>query len=60
MTAWMNCPRCDAVVDEYETDCSGCKLQQIWKHDWTLVSEEVFDFMTTGTDPRMPPRSDSG
>ena len=60
MTMWIHCVRCGGVVDEFEEDCSQCGLQNIWSYHHALINDVVIDFMTTGTDPRMAPRSDSG
>ena len=62
MTMWNYCPRCGIVYDEFEIRCSGCKLsvEDIKYVEDRIVSNDMVDFMTTGTDPRLTPRSDSG
>ena len=62
MTIWSYCPRCNSIYDEFELKCSGCNLtvQDIQSVENHLINNEVVDFMTTGTDPRLAPRSDSG
>ena len=62
MTIWSYCPRCNAIYDEFELRCSGCNLsvKDIKNIEENLINDEVVDFMTTGTDPRLAPRSDSG
>ena len=62
MTIWSYCPRCNAIYDEFELKCSGCNLsvQDIQCVEDGLLNNEVVEFMTTGTDPRLAPRSDSG
>ena len=62
MTIWNYCPRCNVVYDEFEVRCSGCNLsaQDIQYVEDRLINNEVVEFMTTGTDPRLAPRSDSG
>jgi len=62
MTIWSYCPRCSAIYDEFELKCSGCGLsvQDIKYIEDRLLNNEIVEFMTTGTDPRLAPRSDSG
>jgi len=62
MSIWSYCPRCNAIYDEFELKCSGCKLsvKDIEYVKDRLLNNEVVEFMTTGTDPRLAPRSDSG
>jgi len=62
MTIWNHCPRCSSVYDEFEIRCSGCNLtvEDIRYIEDRLVTNEIVEFMTTGTDPRLAPRSDSG
>ena len=62
MTIWSYCPRCNAIYDEFELKCSGCNLsvKDIEYVKDRLLNNEVVEFMTTGTDPRLAPRSDSG
>ena len=62
MTIWSYCPRCNAIYDEFELKCSGCNLsvEDIEYVKDRLLNNEVVEFMTTGTDPRLAPRSDSG
>ena len=62
MTIWSYCPRCSVIYDEFELRCSGCSLtvQDIRRVEDHLTNNEVVEFMTTGTDPRLAPRSDSG
>ena len=62
MTIWSYCPRCNSVYDEFEIRCSGCNLtvEDIRYIEDRLVTNEIVEFMTTGTDPRLAPRSDSG
>ena len=62
MTIWSYCPRCNAIYDEFELRCSSCKLsvKDIKNIEEMLINDEIVDFMTTGTDPRLAPRSDSG
>ncbi len=60
MTLWIYCPRCGKAVDEFEERCAHCDLGGIWEHNWRIISEELEDFMTTGTPPNMVPRADNG
>ena len=62
MTIWSYCPRCSVIYDEVELRCSGCNLlvTDIKNIEEKLINDEIVDFMTTGTDPRLAPRSDSG
>ena len=62
MTIWSYCTRCIVIYDEFELRCSGCNLlvTDIKNIEEKLINDEIVDFMTTGTDPRLAPRSDSG
>ena len=62
MTIWNYCPRCNAIYDEFELKCSRCSLsvQDIKTVEDHLISSDIVAFMTTGTDPRLAHRSDSG
>ena len=52
----IKCPRCNSEIADESIGCPQCD-STIYK---TILDYDMIDFMTTGTDPRLAPRSDSG
>ena len=51
----IKCPQCNSEIAD-KSSCPQCDLAK-YK---TILDYDMIDFMTTGTDPRLAPRSDSG
>ena len=63
----IKCPQCNSeilvvnipvngIINDKSISCPQCD-SAIYK---TTLDHDMIDFMTTGTDPRLAPRSDSG
>ena len=52
----IKCQRCNTEIINKSMFCPQCNAI-IYEN---LLDYEMVDFMTTGTDPRLPPRSDAG
>ena len=59
MAYWMYCSQCESPVEEFASYCSTCKCT-VDKLEVIRMDYETLEFMTEATDPRRPPRSDSG
>ena len=63
MVRMVYCAKCrernNLADNVYEAKCAKCEIT-IRDIDYSIVSVDVFDFMTLGTDFRMPPRADNG
>jgi len=62
MIKWVYCATCgelNNVDSDTEAQCVKCATP-IRDVDYTMVNLDIFDFMTLGTDVRMPPRADNG
>jgi len=53
----IKCQQCNTeIINNKSISCPVCGT--IWYE--AILDREIIDFMTTGTDPRLAPRSDSG
>ena len=52
----IQCPQCNSEITDKLISCPQCD-STIYE---TMLDYDMIDFMTTGTDPRLAPRSDSG
>jgi len=60
MIEWKMCPRCLKIIfDNNIIKCITCNVT-MRQYNYEPLDHEMVDFMTTGTDPRLSPRADSG
>jgi len=53
----IQCPQCNAEIITNSLLCSSCGTII---YESIILDCNIIEFMTTGTDPRLAPRSDSG
>ena len=54
------CPKCLKIIfDNNSIKCITCDVT-MRQYNYEPLDHEMVDFMTTGTDPRLAPRADSG
>ena len=54
----IKCPQCNSEITDESIGCRKC-ASTISRYT-IILDYDMIDFMTTGTDPRLAPRSDSG